>query len=123
MTLRLLSMLHVHGNTHVTDTVEVVSVQDRKVVLIPCDVMLLNPLGTRPLDNLADAIDAVISEIDRQHAIHSIIDVEHDQDEYVVSTLITFVADQEAVVGNKIVHGENDHDVNGINDEAPEEAS
>jgi hypothetical protein len=58
-------------------------------VLIPSDVILLNPLGTRPLDDLAEAIDAVISEIDRQHAIYS-IDVEH-QDEYVVLTLSTFV--------------------------------
>ena len=69
--------------------------------------MLLYPSSTRPLDDLAEAIDAVISEIDRQHAIHS-IDVEY-QDEYVVvSTLSTFVdgtTDQEAIAGNKIVDG------------------
>ena len=87
-------------------------------------MVLLYPSSTRPLDDLAEAIDAVISEIDRQHAIHS-IDVEY-QDEYVVSTLSTFVdgtTDQEAVAGNKIVDGEDDHDANGIDDEAPEEAS
>ena len=74
---------------------------------------------------MPEAIDAVISEIDRQHAIHC-IDVEH-QDEYVVSTLSTFVegtTDQEAVASNKIVDGsEDDHDVNGIDDKSPEEAS
>ena len=54
-------------------------------------MILPNPLGTPPLDDLAEAIDAVISEIDRQHAIRS-IDVEH-QDEYVVSALSTFVVE------------------------------
>jgi hypothetical protein len=86
------------------------------------DVMLLNHLGTRPLDNLTKAIDAVVSEIDRQHPISS-VDVEH-QDEYDVSALNTFVkgtTDQEAVAGNKVVDGEDDHDANGIDDEVPED--
>ena len=88
-------------------------------------MILPNPLGTRPPDDLAEAMDAVISEIDRQHAIHS-IDVEHTRMNMScppLAHLSRALTDQEAVAANKIVDGQDDHDANGIDDEAPEEAS
>lgn len=71
------------------------------------------------LDHLAHAIDAVVSEIDRQHPIHS-IDVEN-MEEFATSRLSsanTFVEDTtdlEAASGEKIVDGED-----GVIDEASE---
>jgi hypothetical protein len=77
------------------------------------------------LDDLAHAINAVVSEIDRQHPIQS-IDVEN-MDEFAASrlssvdTFIEDTTDLEAASGEKIVDGEDDKDLEGgVIDEASE---
>ena len=77
------------------------------------------------LDDLAHAIDAVVSEIERRHPIHS-IEME-SQDESVASrfsslnTLVEDTTDLEAAAGQKIVDGE-DLDAD-VADEVASEAS
>ena len=72
------------------------------------------------LDDLAQAIDAVVTEVERQHPIHS-IDIELElQDESVASTLNTFVeaaTDHEAAAGEKIVDGVDDRDASVVDEE------